>query len=89
MRDIVILSRSPDTLASTAAFTAGLNVGDVLDGNFDERAMTCPQGQALQDRKGDWQDCHGDQGYICACSCRVPGEVFAIVCTWGVLHPEE
>lgn len=47
MREVVVLPRSPGTLASAAAFTARSNVGDVLDGNFDERTMT----RVLKDKR--------------------------------------
>jgi hypothetical protein len=39
MRDVIILPRSPGTLASAAALTARSNVGDVLDGNLDEQEI--------------------------------------------------
>lgn len=40
MREIIVLPRSPGTLASAAAFTAGSNVGDMLGGYYDEATLT-------------------------------------------------
>ncbi|KAF8518276.1 hypothetical protein BU17DRAFT_66517 [Hysterangium stoloniferum] len=46
-RDLVIIPRQPGTIASAAAFTARSNIGDVIDGNIDEKTLI----RVLKDRR--------------------------------------